>query len=134
MLLIGAAWGAFTTFLGVAGFFDLATSTKMNPVQFLFAFVLTTVIFGFVIASHIVWSFKSDDIPTLMMKVAWMLCVLIVFYAALRGTRQFVFGDGEVDIVQRSGLVLVTFLVVAASILLSKLLLAGDIRGKPFLF
>jgi hypothetical protein len=68
------------------------------------------------------------------MKVAWVFCSLIVFYAALRGTRQFVFGEGEIDMMQRSGLLLVTFLVVAASILLSRLLLAGDIRGKPFLF
>jgi hypothetical protein len=133
ILVAGGIWDFFTTFIGVAKFFDLAMDAKINPAQFTFAMVVTLVIFGFVIASHLIWSLKSDDIPSLLLKAAWFICVVIDFLTSWYGTASYVFSDID-DARQAGGLLLVTFLILMSSILLSKLLLAKDVRGKPFLF
>jgi hypothetical protein len=131
---IGAIWDVFTTFLGIAQFFDLPIDAKLSPAQFTFTLVVTLVVFGFVIASHLIWSLKSDDIVALILKAAWGVCVVIDFITSWWGTKRFVFPDSQNDFGQAGGLLVITFLVVSASILLSRLLLAKDIRGKPFLF
>lgn len=134
VLLLGGLWDLFTTFRGIADFFDLPVDPKINPAQFAFAVVVTMVVFGFVIASHLIWSLKSDDIPTLFLKGAWAVCVLIDLFTSWAGTKRFVFYGDDGGPIRGVGLLVVTALIVAASILLSKLLLAKDIRGKPFLF
>lgn len=131
---LGALWDGFTTFRGVADLFDLTESTSINPYQASFTFIVTMTIFGFVIATHLIWSFKSDDIITLLLKIAWFLCFAVDLYTSLLGTRHYVFND-VVDTPAKSlGLLLVTFLISASSVLLSRILLAKDIRGKPYLF
>lgn len=131
---LGAFWDGFTTFRGVTDLFDLVTVTRINPFHVGFAFVVTMVIFGFVVATHLIWSFKSDDLVTLLLKVAWIICFAIDLYTSLIGTRYYVF-NGAVDTPAKMlGLLLVTFLISASSVLLSRILLAKDIRGRPFLF
>jgi hypothetical protein len=134
VLALAASWDAFTTFIGVAEFFDLAMAAKINPAQFTFALIVTVVVFGFVISSHLIFSFKSDDVTILLLKIAWFLCLVIDLYTSWLGTKRYVFYDDASEPGRYAGLVLVTFLIVASSVLLSKLLLAKDIRGKPFLF
>ncbi len=134
VLLLGGLWDLFTTFRGVADFFDLPTDPKTNPAQFIFAIVVTMVVFGFVIGTHLIWSLKSDDIPTLVLKAAWGVCILIDLFTSWEGTKRFVFYGNDDDAARGIGLGVVTALIVSSSILLSKLLLAKDIRGKPFLF
>jgi tryptophan-rich sensory protein len=131
---LGAFWDGFTTFRGVADLFDLVTVSKVNPFQFSFALVVTMVVFGFVIATHLIWSFTSDDLVTLVLKIAWVLCFVVDFYTSLVGTRYYVFNDDIDTPAKAMGLLLVTFLVSASSILLSRLLLAKDIRGRPYLY
>jgi hypothetical protein len=133
-LTLGAIWNVVTTFLAAATFFDLPVDAMLNPAQFAFVAIITLLVFGFVIATHLIWSFKADDITILMLRVAWGICVAVNFLTTWGGTRRFVFQDSENDFLQAGGLFVVTFLVVASTILLSKLLLAKDIRGKPFLF
>lgn len=133
-LFLAALWNAFSTFLGIAAFFDLAINFKINPVQFLFAMVVTALVFVFVIASHIIWNLKSDDIPTVFLKSSWGICVLADLCASWQGTKHFVFYETDVDLLRGVGLLIVSALIVTATMLLSKLLLGKDIRGKPFLF
>jgi hypothetical protein len=131
---LGALWGGFTTFRGVADVFELVTVSRINPFQFSFALVVTLVVSGFVIATHIIWSFKSDDLITLILKLAWVGCFVIDIYTSLVGTRYYVF-DNQVDTPAKAlSLLVVTFLISTSTILLSRILLAKDIRGRPFLY
>jgi hypothetical protein len=134
VLCLGTLWNAFTVFYGSADFFDLAMNPSINPTQFTFAIMITLLVLGFVIGSHIIMNLKSDDVLGLFLKAAYGLCVLIDALASWDGTRRFVFYGDYSGAFQEIGLVLVTVLVVASTILLSKLLLGKDIRGKPFLF
>jgi hypothetical protein len=131
---LGALWDGFTTFRGVADLFELVTVSNVNPFQFSFALVVTMVVFGFVIATHLIWSFTSDDIVTLLLKFAWVICFMVDLYTSLVGTRYYVFNDNIDTPTKAMGLLLVTFLVSASSVLLSRLLLAKDIRGRPYLY
>ncbi len=134
VLSLTAGWDAFTTFLGVAGFFDFPINTKLNPAQFWFVLVVTMVVFGFVIATHYIWSLKSDDITVLILKGAWAVCVVIDLFTTWAGTKRFVFPDSDNDFGQGGGLLVVTGLIVASTILLSRLILGKDLKGRPFLF
>jgi hypothetical protein len=133
VLFLGALWDYFTTFRGVADFFDLPTNPNINPAQFTFGLAVTTMIFGFVIASHLIWNLKADDLPTLLLKVAWVTCIAIDLFTSWDGTKRFVFYGDDGDAARGIGLAVVTALIVTSSLLLSKLLLARDISGKPFL-
>ncbi len=134
IVALGALWDGFTTFRGVAEIFELATVAKINPFQFVFAIVVTLLVFGFVIATHLVWSFKSDDLVTLLLKLAWFVCLTVDLITSYIGTKYYVF-DNSVDTSAKwLALLVVTFLITASSILLSRILLAKDIRGRPFLY
>jgi hypothetical protein len=125
-LALGALWDLFTTFHGVAYYFDLPMNPKINPGQFIFALVVTMAVFGFVIATHFIWNVKQDDIPMLILKAAWGLCIVIDLVTAWEGTRHYVFYGDDGDPVRGLGLALVTVLIVASSIFLSRLVLAKD--------
>lgn len=131
---LGAFWDGVTTFRGVADIFELVTVTRINPFHFGFAIVVTMTIFGFVIATHFIWSFKSDDLVTVLLRAAWVVCFILDLYTSLVGTRYFVFRDAVDTPAKVFGLLLVTFLISASSILLSRILLGKDIRGKPFIY
>jgi tryptophan-rich sensory protein len=133
VLILGSLWDFFTTLRGVADFFDLPVDPKINPAQFTFGLVVTIMISGFVIASHLIWNLKSDDLPTLLLKAAWGACIAIDLFTSWEGTKRYVFYGEEPDTAQAVGLALVTALIVSSTLLLSKLILAKDIRDKPFL-
>jgi hypothetical protein len=131
---LGALWDGFTTFRGVADVFDLASGQRINAIQFTFTLIVTLVILGFVVATHLIWSFKTEDPVTLLLKGAWVLCFIIDLYTSLIGTSYYVFNNEIDSSVKAIALIVVTFLISASSVLLSRILLAKDIRGKPFLF
>lgn len=133
VLVFGSLWDFFTTLRGVADFFDLPVDPKINPAQFTFGLVVTILISGFVIASHLIWKLQGDDLPTLLLKAAWGACIAIDLFTSWEGTKRFVFYGDEPDMAQSIGLALVTALIVSSTLLLSKLLLAKEIKDKPFL-
>jgi tryptophan-rich sensory protein len=127
-LLLGSLWNLFTVFRGVSDYFDLPVTPNLNPAQFTFGLVVTVVIFGFVIATHLIWNLKADDSPTLALKAAWAICVAINLFASFEGTTRYVFYGDDSDMVRGVGLAVVTALVVTATMFLSKLLLAKEGR------
>jgi hypothetical protein len=133
VLFVGVLWNLHASFLGIAAFFDLAINFRINPTQFLFGAIATALIVGFVFASHMIWNLASD-IPALIAKGAWIFCALADLFASWQGTAHFVYYEGDVTIFRGAGLFVVSALIVASTMLLSKLLLGKDIKGKPFLF
>jgi hypothetical protein len=133
-LVIGALWDLFTTFHGVAYYFDLPMNPKVNPAQFLFALVVTMVVFGFVMATHFIWNVTQDDVPMLILKAAWGICVAVDLVTTWEGTRRYVFYGDDGDPARGLGLAIVTALIVSSSLFLSRLLLAKDPKEKPYLF
>ncbi len=133
-LILGTLWDLLTTFRGVADFFDLPLDPNINPSQFAFGLVVTMVIFGFVIATHLIWNLNSSDAPALVLKAAWGACIVIDLFTSWEGTKHFVFYGDDGDAVRGLGLAVVTALIVSSSIFLSKLLLAGEGGNKPLLF
>jgi tryptophan-rich sensory protein len=129
-LVVGALWDFFTTLQGVADYFDLPTNPNINPAQFMFALVVTAVVFGFVMATHIIWNIKGDELPTLLLKAAWAICIAIDLFTSWEGTKRFIFYGDDSDPARGVGLAVVTALIVSSSILLAKLLFTGDLRGK----
>jgi hypothetical protein len=127
-LVLGAAWDVFTTFHGVAAFFDLPMDPKINPVQFTFGLVVTMVVFGFVMATHLIWSVKAEETPALLLRAAWAACIAIDLFTSWEGTRSYVFYGEEGDAARDIGLAVVTALIVSSSIFLSRLLL--EEKGK----
>ncbi len=134
LLTVGAGWNLFTTFLGIAASLDLAINFRINPTQFVFGVVATALVFGFVMAGHIIWNLKSDDIASIVLKGIWGVCAVIGLCASWYGSATFVYYEGDVTIFRGAGLFVVSTLMVASTMLLSKLLLGKDIKGKPFLF
>lgn len=120
-LLAPAAWNLYTTFRGLSDFFDLPTNPNINPGQFLFGIIVTIIIISFVIASQLIWSFRSDDAPVLLLKAASVTCILIDVFASWVGTKQIISFD-EDDPGKSVGLALVVALVVLSKIGLSIIL------------
>jgi hypothetical protein len=137
-LVLGALWDVFTTFHGVAAFFDLPMDPKINPVQFAFGMVVTMVVFGFVMATHLIWATKSDksekpeELPALLLKAAWAACIAIDLFTSWQGTKSYVFYGDEGDPARDGGLAVVTALIVSSSIFLSRLLLDKNGKARTF--
>ncbi len=127
-LVIGALWDLFTTFYGIASYFDLPLNPEINPVQFAFALSVTAVVFGFVIASHLIWKLPEDT-PGLLIKAAWAACIAIDLVTSWEGTKDLVFYGDEADAGKNVGLAIVTALIVSSTIFLSWLVLK-DAKGK----
>jgi len=132
-LLVGAIWDLFTTFYGIAGYFDLPMNPEINPVQFTFGIVVTMVVFGFVIGTHLIWSMK-DDVPALLLKAGWAACVAIDLVTSWEGTKRYVFYGDDGDPARGVGLAVVTALIVSSTILLSRLVLGKKEGAKGYLF
>jgi hypothetical protein len=131
---LGALWDGFTTLFGIDEVLQIFYGDKVNPLKVIFACVVSLVVFGFMIATHLIWTFTQDDFVTLMLKGAWGLCFTIDIYTSWRGNSYYVF-DGKVDTgAERLALLIVTFLITASTILMSRLLLAKDGRGKNYLW
>jgi tryptophan-rich sensory protein len=133
VLFLGALWDLVTTFRGLAFFFDIPFQPRINPAQFTFGVVVTLVVFGFVLSSHLIWKMSGDDVPTMLLKAAWGICIAVDLYTSWEGTRHFVFYGDDNDPARTIGVAVVSALIVVSTMLLSKLLLASDISGKPFL-
>ncbi len=131
---LGALWDGFTILFGIDELLHIFEADPINPLKAAFAIVTSMVIFGFVVATHLIWSFTTEDIPTLLLKTAWFLCLAIDIYTSVRGNSYYVFDDKVDTISENIALFIVTFLITMATILLSKLLLAKDSRGKSYLF
>jgi tryptophan-rich sensory protein len=121
-LVIAALWDLFTTFHGVSAYFDLPMNPKINPAQFIFGLIVTIVVFGFVFATHYIWSLEPGDGPALLLKAAWAICVAINLITSWEGTKRFIFYGDEGDPARDAGLAIVTALIVSSAIFLSKLL------------
>ncbi len=130
-LLLGGIWDLYTTFRGVADFFDLPTNPAINPGQFAFGVVITLTVFGFVLATQLLWSANLHDAPALLLKAAWAVCVAIDLFTSWSGTKRAVFYDDD-DPAKGFGIAVAAALIVASTILLSKLLLDKDFRAKAF--
>lgn len=130
-LFVGALWDLFTTFYGVASYFDLPMNPRVNPEQFVFAVVVTVVVFGFVIATHIVWTMGDDaGVLPLLLKAAWAICVGIDLISSWEGTKYFVFSGDDSDVGKNFGLAIVTAVIVCSTIFLSWLTLSKDAKTK----
>jgi tryptophan-rich sensory protein len=134
LLVLGSLWTLFTTFRGVSDYFDLPVDPKINPAQFAFGLMVTLVVFGFVVATQLIWNLKADDVPALVLKAAWAVCVLIELLTSFEGTTRYVFQGDDSDAIRGVGLAVVTALVVSSTMFLSRLLLAkpgGSDAGSP---
>jgi hypothetical protein len=131
LLLLGSGWDLYTTFLGISDFFDLPTNPDINPGQFIFAVVVTIIVFGFVLLSHLISHIKSHDTAALLLKAAWATCIAIDLYTSWEGTRRLIF-YGDDDPAKAFGIAVVAALIVASTMLLSQLLLDKDMRSKLF--
>jgi hypothetical protein len=120
-LLAPAIWNMYTTFRGLTDFFDLPTHPSINPGQFAFGIVVTVIVIGFVIASRLIWSIPSEDVPVLLLKAASVICILIDVGASWIGTKRVISFDDD-DPGKAVGLALVVALVVLSKIGLSTLL------------
>jgi tryptophan-rich sensory protein len=130
-LALGAFWDAFTTFYGISIFFDVPMDPKINPVQFAFGLVVTMVIFGFVMATHLIWSHNTGDkTPALIVKVAWGVSIAIDILTSFEGTKNYVFYGEDGDPARDAGLAVITALIVSSSIFLSALILKNGADFK----
>jgi tryptophan-rich sensory protein len=129
-LVLGALWDLFTTFYGISRYFDLPMNPNINPGQFLFALVVTMVVFGFVISTHLVFDAKQDDIPAFI-KGAVLVCIAIDLVTAWEGTKRFVFYGDDGDAARGAGLAVVTALIVSSTIFLPKLIGKNADRPPP---
>jgi hypothetical protein len=128
-LLAPAFWNLYTTFRGLADFFDLPTNPSINPGQFAFGVVATVIVIGFVVASRLIWSVASDDPPVLLLKAASVICILVDVGASWIGTKRVISFDDD-DPGKAFGLALVIALVVLSKIGLSTLLFDSGIGGR----
>ncbi len=83
--------------------------------------VVTIIVIGFVVASRLIWSIPSDDVPVLLLKAASVICILIDVGASWIGTKRVISFDDD-DPGKAIGLALVIALVVLSKIGLSTLL------------
>lgn len=132
-LTVGALWDVFTTFYGVTSYFDLPMDPDVNPAQFAFAAAVTAVVFGFVIATHLIWKLEHKDVPSLLLRAAWAACVAIDLVTSWEGTRRFVFYGEDGDAARGMGLAVASALIVSSTIFLSRLILSKEIHSKPYL-
>ena len=128
-LLAPALWNLYTTFRGLADFFDLPTNPSINPGQFAFGIVVTIIVIGFVVASRLIWSVPSDDPPVLLLKAASLICIAIDVAASWIGTKRVISFDDD-NPGKAFGLALVIALVVLSKIGLSTLLFDNGNIGK----
>ncbi len=131
---IGALWDGFTTLFGIDEVLTIFSATPVNPFKAVFAVIVSLVVFGFMIATHWIWTFTADDLITLLLKIAWFLCFTIDLYTSVRGNSYYVFDNNVNTSAEYFGLVIVTFLITTSTILMSRLLLAKDSRGNKYLF
>jgi hypothetical protein len=131
---LGALWDGFTTFFGIVQIFNIMGGDVINPMQILFAIVVSLVISGFLVATHLIWTFETDDLVTLILKGAWSVCLVLDCYTAYIGNKYFVFANNLETTAHHFGLVIVTLLITISSILLSRIVMAKEMRRRGYLY
>jgi hypothetical protein len=131
---LGALWDGFTTFFGLVQIFNILGGDTVNPAQIIFAVVVSVVILGFLIATHVIWSFETDDVVTLILKGAWLVCLVLDCYTAYIGNKFLVFNDTLETPAHHLGLVIVTLLITISSILLSRIVMGRELRRRGYLY
>lgn len=131
---LGALWDAFTTFFGIAQVFNILGGDVIHPAQVIFAVVVSLVIFGFLVATHLIWSHEGDDMVSVMLKTTWVVCLVLDCYTAYIGNRYLVFGNALETSAHHVGLVIVTLLITVSTILLSRIVMAKEVRRRGYLY
>jgi hypothetical protein len=127
---IGALWDGYTSFFGIAEFYELLTNNQ-DVRRLIFAGVAATIIVGFMVATRLIWSSaEKNNAITMLLKGAWVICFLIDLYTSYVGTRYYIFGDMVESGADMVGLVLVSFLVTSSSVLLSQLITGRGIKKR----
>jgi hypothetical protein len=131
---LAALWDGFTTFFGIVQIFNILGGDVINPLQIMFAVVVSLVISGFLVATHLIWAYESDDVVSLILKGAWMVCLVLDCYTAYIGNKYFVFANNLETGAHHLGLVIVTLLITMSSILLSRIVMAKEARRRGYLY
>lgn len=127
---LGALWDGYTSFYGIAEFYDLVMG-QSEPMRFVFAGVAAVTIVGFMVATRLIWSgTESDNTISILLKVAWVVCFAIDLYTSFIGTRDFVFDGMAGGPANVFGLLIFSFLVTSSSVLLSQLITGKGIRKR----
>jgi tryptophan-rich sensory protein len=121
-LLPPALWNFFTTYRGLTDFFDVPRNPSLNPGQFAFGVIVAVIVLGFVMASHLILNWDQYDPPVLFLKAACVVCILVNVAALWEGTKRVIQFEDD-DPGKGFALALVVALIVASTVLLSKLLL-----------
>jgi hypothetical protein len=131
---LGALWDGFTTFFGIVQVFGILSGDYVNPIQVMFAVVVSLVILGFLVATHLIWAYDSDDVVSLILKGAWVVCLVLDCYTAYIGNKFFVFANNLETPAHHLGLIIVTLLITISSILLSRILMSKEMRKRGYLY
>lgn len=132
---LGALWDGFTTFIGIVEIFNIAGGgAGVEVAQILFAIVVSIVIAGFLISTHIIWTFERDDLVTLVLKATWVVCLVLDFYTAYIGNKAYVFGGQLPTPAHTFGLIIITLLIALSSVLLSRIIMVRTVRGRGYMY
>lgn len=127
---LGALWDGYTSFYGIAEFYDLVLG-ESDPMRFVFAAIASITIVGFMVATRLIWSgVETNNEITVLLKVAWVVCFVIDLYTSFIGTRDWIFGGMAGGTANVIGLLIFSFLVTSSSVLLSQLLTGKGIRKR----
>ena len=133
VVALGALWDGFTSFYGIAEFYDVVVDDG-DWRRIAFALVAAITIVGFMVATRLIWSATEENNTILiLLKVAWVVCFVIDLATSFIGTQDFVFKGmvgGTVDLL---GLLIISFLVTSSSVLLSQLI-TGKGTKKRYLY
>ncbi len=130
VVALGALWDGYTSFYGIAEFYDLVLG-ESDPMRFVFAAIAAITIVGFMVATRLIWSgAEANNTISVLLKVAWVVCFAIDLYTSFIGTRDFVFDGMAGGTANVLGLLIMSFLVTSSSVLLSQLITGKGIRKR----
>jgi hypothetical protein len=118
---------AFKTFLvlysiwiAIAEFFDLSPEMSISSTRFVFAMIITLVVFSFLIGSPIFWRSKLDTMADLTSKAAWAICIGVALFACWQAEEMASPAKGFFDALAHA---VTASIAVASAIELSKIFL-----------
>jgi len=127
---LGALWDGYTSFYGIAEFYDLVMGDSEFR-RFVFAGIASITIVGFMVATRLIWSgVEVNNTITILLKVAWVVCFVIDLATSFIGTRDWIFGGMAGGPANVLGLLIFSFLVTSSSVLLSQLITGRGIRKR----
>jgi len=130
VVALGALWDGFTSFYGIAEFYDLVVG-QSDWRQIVFALIAAITIVGFMVATRLIWSgSEANNTISILLKVAWVVCFVIDLATSFIGTQDFVFKGMAGEPANVLGLLIISFLVTSSSVLLSQLITGRGIRKR----